>query len=249
MKLDLDQLAPVVANKRSTVSFDLQYRAKYGKWRVRDVVFAKLDLNNNGFNLMLHPTGAVVLQLVPENDAQLLRRRGNAANKGVEFTSSTLRTLLDTSGFVGVNDFQITPLGEKDGFQFFGLEEFKASPMVTGTMTVSSAPTAEMATFPGNPMEVEVATTVETIVEEDDAETAEMVSAVEAEAETAEVAEEVENILPIEDQNTEMPEEEANQADNYDFSDTESEEDTLDLEDIPETTAEKPPVKNPFATF
>jgi len=248
MKIDLTKLAPVSAHKRrNKLTYDLQYTPSNGKWRVTDVVFARLDLNNQGFNLMLSPEGYVVLMLVPEGEAQLMRRRSNTTTKGLSFTSDSLRTLLDGK-FEGINDFRLSNLGENEQ----GNEFLAITPWEDGSVEVDSL---------DQTMETTVTTTVETIVEEDDEETAEMVAAVAAEAEEAEVTEEVNDIVPIDELEPELVgsgETEAEQ-DNYDFGSeddgfTEETEatsgDDFDLENIPESAPEAPaPVKNPFTSF
>lgn len=219
MNMDFSKLAPVSAHKRKEAKYDLQYRPKTGKWRVSDLAFARNGLNTMGFNLLLHPDdGYVVFQLVDENEAQLLRRRANTENKGLEFTSDVLRTLLD-SKFKGVNDFRLTDLGEHSGNAYVGIEPWSEE------------------------MEVTVTTKVETVVDEDDDETKEMVDAVAEEAKTAEVSDDVNNVAPLSDQETEEGD------DPLDFStgqETKSDDSKdLDLEDIPEKNEE--PVTNPFS--
>jgi len=247
MKLDLNKLAPVRANKRSELSYDLQYRPKYGKWRVTDLVFAQLDLNNNGFNLMLHPDGVIVLQLVPEANAQLVKRRSNASNKGLEFTSGSLRTLLDHK-FSGVNDFQLTDVGEMDGNRFFAVEAFNTSiteSLVDEADMVEDAPAIQASV---------TVTAVEAVIEPDDAETTEMVEAVAAEAENVEVSEEVEDIAPmgsIDLGETQVIDETSQEVatESTASSEPDGESDELDLEDIPAAPAAKEVVKNPFTSF
>lgn len=221
MKIDLTKLAPVSAHRRKATFFDLQYREKSGKWRVSEIAFARLNLSNMGFNLMLDPDSNVVFQVVLEDDAQILRRRSNTTAKGKEFTSDSLRTLLD-SKFDGVNDFRLTDVGELEGTSFVAIEPWSKEMTVTTT------------------------TKVTTEFEEDDEETKEMVDAVAAEAETAKTIDDVENVTPVDQQLTE----DDDSSGEIEKKVINSSSKDLDLEDIPETKEEeKKPAKNPFNSF
>lgn len=210
--MNLNELSAISANPRNENLWDLQYREKYSKWRFSEKSYARFNLATMGFNLFMHPEGSLVLGFVPENDAQLMRRRKGSESKGMEFTASSMRTLLD-SKYPGVNLFCLIHLDTVDNCPYYEVIAF--IPEESKTM-------------------VEIETTVTIEAPDDSEEDADMIADVEAEADNSIETDEVNQVAELGSMDlaeTEVVDETTGEVTDETPGETTDVDDTLDGED------------------
>lgn len=91
--MNFENLIPVT-NVNTRVNYDLKYSGTTGKFNLSASAFSRLDLNNNGFILFRSPDNTAVLQIVPNEKADLYKGR-EGSNKSLSFTANTLAEILD----------------------------------------------------------------------------------------------------------------------------------------------------------
>ena len=159
LNISLDDLTTVQnVNPRNTQPYDMRFSEKTKKFRLSDMAFTRLGIDARYLKMHVHPQGYVLLSSHPETGEEsgkgtFMTRRGDF-NKGQEFTNRKLRRELDAHGFEGVNDFTLSPLGDKEGVPYFVVAGYDGdsddfeSPLLTYSMTgntVEDEATAEEA--------------------------------------------------------------------------------------------------------
>jgi len=117
--LNLDQLETVnTINARA--DYDLRYSEKTGKFTLGQDAYVKHNMNDNGFVLLRDKsTNTPVLQLVPNDSANVHPGRGDADQKGKTFTANALKTMLSLDKEPVEFTFNVE---EKDGNTYITLE-------------------------------------------------------------------------------------------------------------------------------
>lgn len=116
-----NNLTLVKQNSRNTLQdcdlFFNEQKGKNGKFIVSDFIFTKLDLNNNGFLLLIGKDCAFV-GVVPNDEAITYTGRLGATVKAHEFTSTQMKTSLDAIGITG-NKYWLKYAGTKDNIDYY----------------------------------------------------------------------------------------------------------------------------------
>lgn len=130
VKLDLDSLTKVesITKKSRTQSYDMAFSEKTGKFRTSQTAWEKLGLFKRGFDMYLSGS-KVVLALVPEDDAQMYKRRyktdtDEPLNKGKYMTNDRMRKALNKDLGEDVNEFALVFAKEKDGVRYYVVQEW-----------------------------------------------------------------------------------------------------------------------------
>ena len=117
---ELEGLTTIGTNSRrgGGQNFDIFHDVENQKFTVSDALYAKLNLNNNGFTAHVG-NGNVYLSVQPNEDSVSYRGR-TGYDKGKEFTSTTTSELMSKVGLV--NELSMTEVGVKDGATYFRVE-------------------------------------------------------------------------------------------------------------------------------
>lgn len=91
--MNFNDLIPV-QNVNSRVSYDLRYSQKTGKFTISASAFNRLNLDENGFLLFRSPDHTPVLQIVPNETADIFSGR-SGSRKSLTFSANTLAEMLD----------------------------------------------------------------------------------------------------------------------------------------------------------
>lgn len=108
------------------VDYDLAYSFETGKFRISQQFYDKIDAQNNGFTLYEDKSNERLVLASEPNETSVMYKGREGYDKGKEFTSSRMRTLLNKYGFDGVGEFELEQIhqeGESTYFTFSALGE------------------------------------------------------------------------------------------------------------------------------
>lgn len=117
----IGSLTPVNKNARyARQDCDILFNeddGKNGKFKVSDSLFRRLNLNHNGFQLLVG-NGEVYAAIVPNEEAVTYAGRPDSENKSKKFASTVMRETLEENDMDG-EKFWLSYVGEKDGIEYY----------------------------------------------------------------------------------------------------------------------------------